>query len=327
MTSAPSNLGITQLPPLAKIARPASAPKTNFTKFGLDYGRLLTDDYVHKKLLTLKYTGKGSSFTVNTKGTLDLKLGADKRETPVTSSEVKITTNIDGRSLETRFDSKGIIRLWGIIGTYNIVKPLFLTAKLKTNNAFNRLSGNICAEYQGAQTNVFTRLDLKDGNVPYLNEKLIFRSNQFQVGYAVKFNLSNNSLARYNFFAAYLERDFNLVAEHVSRNKANPELGKLIVAASLRRGGNDYVVKASYRKYKAEQLRLKLGTVHNLNKNTVLRAKIGNNAKLTLSSRFRYNSNLNIVAGTQINLLNPGTYPTGRTVPIPLGITLEFNHA
>jgi hypothetical protein len=326
MTSAPSTLDITSTMPIAKLAKPLAVPKPNLTKFNLDYGRLLTDDYVHKKLLTLKYTGKGYNFTLNAKGTLDLKLGADKKETPVTSSEVKLTTNIEGRSIETKFDSKGVIRLCGTIGSYNIVRPLFFTAKLKTNNSFNRLSGYLCAEYQGAQSNIWTRLDLKNGNVPLLNEKMIFRINQFQLGYAAKLNLKANTLARYNFFAAYNERDFSVVAEHVSRNQTKPEIGKLIVAATLRRGGNDFVMKTSYRPYKAEQLRLKLGTVYNINRDTVLRAKINNNAKLTLGSRMRYNSNLSIVAGTQINLLNPSTYPTGRTVPVPLGITVEFNH-
>lgn len=326
MTSAPSNLGISQTMPLSKITRPASAPKSNFRSFNLDYGRLLTDDYVHKKLLALKYTGKGYNFTVNAKGTLDLKLGADKKETPVTSSEVKLTTNIEGRSLETKFDSKGVIRLWGAIGSYHIVRPFFFSAKLKTNNAFNKFSGYLCAEYQGDQTNIFTRLDLKNGNVPLINEKMIFRVNQFQVGYAAKLNLQANSLSRYNFFAAYNEKDFGVVAEHVSRNKTKVEIGKLIIAATLRRGGNDYVMKTSYRPHKAEQLRLKLATVYNVNKNAVVRAKVNNNAKLTLGTRWRYNSNLSIVAGTQINLLNPSTYPTGRTVPIPLGVTVEFSH-
>jgi hypothetical protein len=290
----------------------------------LDYQRLLTDDYVQKKFLTVKYSGKGNFFDFSGKGTLDFKLGADKKEQPVTSSEVKLVTNVEGRNLETKFDSRGLIRVWGNFGTYKIGQPMIVTSKVKTNNAFNRFSGRLSLEYKGAQSNIFTSLHLKDGNAPYFSEKMVFNYNQIQTGYAVKLNLLAYTLARYNLYFAYNERDFGIVAEHVSRNKTKIELGKLILAATYRRAGNDYVLKASYRPYKADQFRFKLGTVAKLNKDTTVRAKINNNTKLTLSTKFRYNSNLTLVAGTQVNLLDPSSFATKKTIPIPLGLSVEF---
>jgi len=327
MTSKPSNFDITQTLPISKITRPVGSPRNRFNQFNLDYTKILGDDYVHKKFLTVKYAGKGSYFNVSAKGTLDFKIGADKREQPVTSSEVKVLTNVEGRNVEAKFNNKGEIRLWGNFGTYTIGKPFILTSKIKTNNAFNRFSGNLSLEYQGAGTNVWTNFHLKDGNIPYLSEKMNFRFDRFQLGYAAKFNLLAYTLARYNFFLSYNERDFGVVAEHVSRNKTKLELGKLILAATYRRGGNDYIAKLSYRPHKVEQIRFKVGAVANINRDTVVRAKISNNTKLSLSTKFRYNNNLTLVTGTQINLLDPNSSMTKKTIPVPFGVSVEFSYA
>jgi hypothetical protein len=327
MTSAPSNFTISQTLPVSKITRPVGAPGHKFCQFNLDYARILSDDYVHDKFLTVKYTGKGNLFTVASKGTLNFKLGADKREQPVTSSEVKIVTNIEGRNLETKFNNRGAIRVWGNLGTYSIVKPIIVTSKLKTTNAFKSFSTNLALEYQGKGVNVWTALHLKEGLVPYLDEKMIFRVDRFQFGYAAKLNLTAYTLARYNLFLAYQERDFGVVAEHVSRNKTKIELGKLLLAATYRRAGNDYIAKLSYRPHHNEPYRFKVGGVLNINRETALRFKINNNTKLSLSTKYKYNNNLTVVAGTQVNLLDPASTLTKRTIPVPLGFSLQFNYA
>jgi hypothetical protein len=327
MTSAPSNFTISQTLPVSKITRPVGAPRNRFCGFNLDYSKILSDDYVHDKLLTVKYAGKGNLFTVSGKGTLNFKLGADKREVPVTGSEVKIVTNIEGRNLEAKFNNRGLIRVWGNLGTYSIFRPLIITSKIKTNNAFNSFSTNLGFEYQGKGVNVWTALHLKEGLVPYLDEKMIFRVDKFQVGYATKLNLTAYTLARYNLFLAYTEKDFGVVAEHVSRNKTKIELGKLLLAATYKRAGNDYIAKFSYRPHAPEPYRFKVGAVFNLDKNTAFRFKINNNTKLSLATRYRYNSNLTVVAGTQVNLLDPTSSLTKKTIPVPLGVSLEFNYA
>jgi len=312
--------------PVVLSPRPAGGPKTRFHQFGLEYSRLLSDDYVQKKFLTVKYAGKGTNFIFNGKGTFDFKLGADKREQPVTSSEVKLITNVEGRNFETKFDNRGGIRIWGDFGTYTIGSPLNITAKVKTNSAFNYLSGYLSFGYRARGLDLQTRIDLKNGNIPLLNEKLVFNYDRFQIGVVTKFNLLAHTLARYNLYLSYAERDFSVFAEHTSRNKNKVDLGKLVLGAIYRRAGNDYVFKASYRPWKTEQLRFKVGAVTSLNRDTAVRAKINNNAKLTLSTKFKYNSNLTLVAGTQVNLLEPATFFTNRTVPIPLGLSVEFNY-
>jgi hypothetical protein len=306
--------------------KPVGAPKPKFHQFSLDFSKLLTDDYPHKKFLTVKYAGKGSSFIVNGKGTLDFKVGADKREQPTTSSEVKLITNIDGRNLEARFDNKGLIRLWGNFGTYTIGKPFEITAKIKTKSELNFLSGNLALEYKGGKANVHTRIDLKDGNIPFFNSKSIFTVDRFQFGYVAKLNLLAYTVARYNLFAAYKEKDFSVYAEHFSKSKTKFELGKLILAAVYKRADNNYVVKASYRPSKPEQFRFKLATVYNVNKDTVIRAKINNNTKLSLATKFKYNNNFTLFAGTQINILEPKSFFTNKTIPIPIGLQFDFSY-
>jgi len=319
---------VVQKPPVSILLPPSGGPKTKFHQSGLEFSRLLTDDYVQRKFLTVKYAGKGLRFVFNGKGTLDFKLGADKREVPVTSSEVKLITNIEGRDVEAKFDSKGVIRLWSNFGVYNIGTPLNVTAKLKTNSLFDKASGHVCFEYRGARFNAFTRLDVKNTGVPLLNEKLIFRHRNLELGYVLKLNLFDFSLSRYNLFLTYNERDYSIFAEHFSKTKGKFELGKVILAGIYRYRNNNFVVKAAYRPWKTNhELRVKAGVVSNIDKNTTVRAKIDNSTKLTLSSKFKLNPNFTIVGATQINLLNPGAYLTKRAIPVPLGLSLEFNYA
>ena len=319
---------VAQRKPVAIILPPQGGPKTKFHQAGLEFSRLLTDDYVQKKFLTVKYAGKGLRFVFNGKGTVDFKLGADKREVPVTSSEVKLITNIEGRDVEAKFDSKGVIRLWSNFGVYNIGTPLNITAKLKTNSGFDRASGNVCFEYRGSGLSAFTRLDVKNNGTPLLNEKFIFTQRNLQLGSVLKLNLFDFSLSRYNLWASWSERDYSIYAEHFSKNKGKFELGKVILAGIYRYRNHNFVVKGAYRPWKKDhEVRVKAGVVSNIDKNTTIRAKIDNSTKLTLSTKLKLNSNFTVVGATQINLLNPGNYLTKRAIPVPLGLSLEFNYA
>lgn len=324
MSLSPSNFDITQKLPLSKLTKPVGPPRHRFNQFNLEYSRLLNDDYVHGKFLTLKYAGKGQLFNFSGKGTLDFKAGADKKETPVTSSEVKLLTNVEGRNVEAKFDSKGGIRLWGNFGLYTLWRPVVLTAKLKTTTAFANASGNVCFEHQAARNNVQVRLDVKKDRTPFLNTRLVFNDGKLQFGYAAKINLLNYSLARYNLYLGYRDRGLQLFAEHTSRNKEKVELGKVLCGGIYKYGGNDYVGKVTFRPHKTEKLKFNIGTVVNVNKTTIARAKVNNKARLALSGKLKYNSNLTLVAGTRIDLLNPGTFVTNRTVPIPLGLSVEL---
>jgi hypothetical protein len=303
----------------------AGAPKTQFHQFGLEYGRILSDDYCHKKFLTTKYAGKGNKFIFNGKHTLEFKQNADKSESPSTSTEAKIVTNIEGKNVETKFDSKGLLRVWTNWGEYNLWKPMSIVTKVKTNNTFKKLSGWISSEYKGPHCDASVRLDVKDGLVPYLNQKTILREGKLSGGYATKLNLQNFTLRRYDAFVSYRFKDLDLYLEHVSQNKEKLTPGKLIFGSVFKKGDNAYVARASYRPAKENHLRFVLGTHAKVNDKTELRAKLDSNAKLSLATRFRYSQNLSIVAGTQVSLTNPGSFVTGRLVPIPLGLTVEFS--
>jgi hypothetical protein len=328
MSLSPSNFDITQQLPISKITKPVGPPKHRFNQFSLEYSRLLNDDYVHGKFLTLKYAGKGQSFNFSGKGTLDFKAaGSDKKEVPVTSSEVKLLTNIEGKNVEAKFDNKGGIRLWGNFGLYTLWKPVVITAKLKTKNDFDKASGNVCFEHQAKQSNVQLRLDVKNDRTPYLNSRAVFNDGKYQFGFAAKVNLLSYALARYNLYVGYREKDLHLFVEHTSKSKNKIELGKLTAGGIYKTAKHDYVGKASYRPQKPENpLMFKLGTVVNVNKNNVVRAKVNSKGKLTLSSKFKYNSNLTLVAGTRIDLLNPASYVTKKTVPIPFGLSVELSY-
>jgi hypothetical protein len=316
----------TPVPTIGATTKVVGAPKSQFHQFALEYSRILSDDYCHKKFLTTKYAGKGNRFLFNGKHVLEFKQNADKTESPATSTEVKLVTNIEGKNVEAKFDSKGLLRVWTNWGEYNLWKPMSIVTKIKTNNTFKKLSGSVCSEYKGPHCDASVRLDVKDGLIPFLNQKTILREGKLSGGYATKLNLQNFSFRRYDAFISYRFKDLDLYLEHVSQNKEKLTPGKLIFGSVFKKGNNAYVARASYRPAKENHLRFVLGTHAKVNDKTELRAKLDSNAKLSLATRFRYNSNLSVVAGTQVSLTNPGTFVTGRLIPIPLGLTVEFSY-
>jgi hypothetical protein len=199
---------------------------------------------------------------------------------------------------------------------------------VKTTTAFDKVSGWACAEYKGPRCDASLRLDVKKGFVPYFNQKVLIRHGDLQVGYVAKLNLQNFTLRRYNAFAAYnVTKDLTFFLEHVSRNQEKLAPGRVILATLFRKNKSQYVARASYRPWRDNnQFRFVLGALTKVNNNTDLRAKVDSNAKLALSTKYRVSDNLNVVAGTSINLMNPGSYLTNRLVPIPLGLSIEFSY-
>jgi hypothetical protein len=311
------------------------APKTSLRNFGLDYGRFLSDDYLQKKFLTVKYAGKGNQFIFNGKEVFEWSKD-DKFSN--TSNEVKLVTNTHGKNIEAKFDSKGLIKLWVNLGVHNIGKPVTLFSKLKTNQSFSNFSGSLAAEYQASKVNFTARLELKKNFTPFLSEKIVFTEGKFKLGLATKLNLSALGLRRYNAFAQYSTKDLDLFFEHVSPapsavakdstdHKTNLSLGKLILASVFRWRDTQFIARASYRPHKPDdKLRFVLGHITKVNDKLELRGKVDSHGKAAFAGRQKFTNNCSFVASTQINLKEPAKYFTGKTVPIPLGLGLEFSY-
>jgi len=312
------------------------APKTTLRGWGLDYGRFLADDYLQKKFLTVKYTGKGSTFNFNGKEVFEF--GKDDKFAN-TSNEAKLITNAHGKNWETKFDSKGLIRVWTNWGQHNLGKPVTLVTKVKTNSSFSRWSGSLSAEFQASKTNLTARLDVKQNGTPYLSEKIVFADGKFRLGLFTKLNLSVFGLRRYNAFAQWSTKDLDLWLEHVSAAPAavsgtsggadikGLSLGKLILASVFRWKDTQFIARASYRPHKPDdKLRLVLGHITKVNDKLEVRGKADSHGKATFAGRYKCNGNFSFVASTQVNLKDPSKFLTGKTVPIPLGLGLEFTY-
>jgi len=319
-------MATTTLPVNPPVIKVLGAPRSKFNDFSLDYGKILSDDYVHNKFLTLKYAGKGTRFNFAGKETLEFK-EKDGKEVRAIGSEVKLVTNINGVNVETKFDSKGLVRVWSHWGRWNLGKPVDVSTKLKTDTNFAAPSGWVNVDYTTGRLSTSVRLHLKKDRTPYLAHKIQYTQGDIACGYVVKNNLNNFGLRRYNLFGSYVHKDIGLHLEHVNQSTDSFALGHIIFGILYRFRGNPIVVKTTYRPDNKEKpFDLVAGTHYRLNKNTELRTKVDSSGVLALASKFKVHENLNVVASTEMNLHNPGAYwNPKKTTRIPLGLSLEFS--
>lgn len=66
---------------------------------------------------------------------------------PDNREEVKGVLNIGGKTIDVRFNGKGLLRLWANLGQYNLGKKINFYSKFKKNINYYGISGNIHAEY------------------------------------------------------------------------------------------------------------------------------------------------------------------------------------
>jgi hypothetical protein len=283
--------------------------------------------------LVVKYTGKGQTFQVATKGTLTYAQNDKKEDVLKSSSEVKVITNVEGKNVETKFDSKGI-RSWIELGTYDIWRPFNFTAKVKTNSTFDFATGWVAAEYKGKHCDAHLRTELKRGNAPHFNAKVVLTEGDWKFGVVGKVGLNGFTLRRHNFFGHYHHKDFDLYVEHVDakstpavkEGEAKPlfNLATFVAAAVYRLNKHTLVAKGSY-EVASKNWDLTLGGITSVNDKTDLRAKVNKAADLTLATRYRHNSNVSFVLSGALNLKDP-KFPTGRAVPVPGGLTVELTY-
>jgi len=319
-------MATTSLPVSTPIVKVIGSPRSKFNDFSLDYSKILSDDYVHNKFLTLKYAGKGTRFNFAGKETLEFK-EKDGKEVKAVGSEVKVVTNVNGINVETKFDSKGLVRVWTHWGRWNLGKPVDVSTKLKTDTNFSAPSGWVNVDYTTGRLSTSVRLHLKKDRTPYLAHKIQYIQGDFAGGYVAKNNLNNFGLRRYNLFGSYVHKDIGLHLEHVNTSLDAFSLGHVVFGVLYRFRGNPIVVKTTYRPEKKDHLfKVVAGTHYKVNKNTDLRVKVNSAGKLALSSKFKVHDNLSIVAATGLNLHTPGEYwNPKKTTRIPVGLSFEFS--
>jgi len=97
----------------------------------------------------------------------------------------------------------------------------------------------------------------KDGNF-YVNEKLHAHKDHVHFWLAAKFNLNELILRRYNALVAYKQKDYDIFAQHESRDPKEStklELGKLHLGAFYRHGKYQAGLKGSFLHWEEDNLK------------------------------------------------------------------------
>jgi len=304
-------------------------PSNKFSDTDLDYSRIFEDDYVHKNHLTLNYAGKGLNFAVKSKATVDLKGASLNKVDPKTSFSTKIITQVADSALEAKFDNKGTVRLWTDLGTYDVGVPLTVTAKVKTNNTFDRLSWAAQLHSRHGDVLTWNRLHVKGTGHLFWNAKAQYVRGDILAGVITKLSTATLLLSKISAFGAYqVNANSTVFAEFNTKTngiKADPTSQVLTVASTVRARNNNYGVKLAYNLLnKVDPISVEVGTVAKINSETTVRAKIDNKTTLALSTKYVHNSNLTIQVGTAVTLNEPASFTTNKVVPVPLGVRLNF---
>jgi len=308
----------------------SGAPKSKFNSFSHEYDNLLTDDYF-KQVFSVKYTGKGKTFQLGAKETFNYELPKDSpkdaKEVQVFDREVKIITNVEGKNIETKF-GKGEIRTWADLGVFNVGKDINVTTKVKTNDTFTEWNGWVGGEYKGAHCNANVRVELKKGNKPYLNTKVVMTEKDVRVGVLAKVGLNGFDIRRHDFFVNYSGvKDLNLWLGHYTlKGDATKDIGTIVGAAVYKLNEHQIVFQGQWKK-PTKAFGANFGLKYSVNKDTTVKAKIDQAGVLDIVAKKKHCDNLTILAGTKVNVTSPAdAYKTSRAYPIPLFAGLEFTY-
>jgi len=328
-----SSVSVVSTPTVVHVV--SGAPKANFRSFNHEYEQLLNDDYLNKTL-TVKYTGKGTNFQVAAKESFTYKTltieAKDKEpekkvDTTVFDKEVKIITNIQGRNVETKFTPK-LIRTWADLGVFNVGQDVNVTAKVKASNAFDQFNGWVNGEYKGKHCNANVRLELKKNNKPYLNTKVIMTEKDVRVGFIAKVGLNGFDIKRHNLFASYkINKDLDAYLGHYTLDgDVSKDIGTIVGAAVYQINKHSVVFQGQWQK-STKALGATFGVSSKIDDKTSVRAKVNHKGLFSLLAKRVHCKNLSILAGTELNVLNPGdSYKATRNLPVPLMLSLEFTY-
>jgi len=136
--------------------------------------------------------------------------------------------------------------------------------------------------------------------------------------------LENFNFLRYNAFASYHIKNFDFYGEHVSMEKDNMNLGKLIFATVFNHNNFKGVFRASYRPWKENKYRFVLGGQAQVNKDLSVRAKVDSNTKVAVAAKYSVNKNVSLTAGVGGQINQPKSFTSGSFVPVPLGVQIDF---
>jgi len=317
-------------------------PKEFFRQFlNLHHNRVLNEDFPHEKLLTVKYKGVANNFIVNAKGSLTFKEVAVKGSEPqkteekaATAGEVTLNTYFQGKSFATRFNSKGIMRLWTNWGNYHVGQPLEFITVLKADTAFQRVKAYVTAGYHGPNVDATTRLQVRhENNQPRFSvaEKVTVNQGSFWAGVYGDLDLATANITQYNALVGYnVNKNLHLYAEHltVPPKKGDAHLYRLgkLALTGVYKDANYWGLGQVVYDLTKEAATFEGGVVYTVDSNTSLRAKVSHNADLTIGARYKLNKNVSLNVGTFATLKTPEKIVNkNRTVPIPFGVQVEFS--
>jgi len=206
---------------------------------------------------------------------------------------------------------------------------LNLFSKFKTDTQINFWSAWVQGVLTEKDWQLTSRVEKKKNNHFNLNEKFYFHKDKIHFWAAAKVDLNAQALVRYNALFAYKEKDFDVLLQHESLNKAKIDLGKLHLSGYYRHGKYQAGLKTSFLHTETgleNQLDVTLGGIAKVDDKNVAKAKIDKDANLSLSWKHTCTKHITATVSTGINLKDTGSFVKDTIIPVPVGFQFEFTY-
>lgn len=311
------------------MGEPASLANSQFCSLGsYNYNKVLSDDYCHKKLETVKVKGsttKNASF--NLKTTVLLKKTESGSKLALTD-EYKFGFPYERLYLQTRVKRNGDLKLHLDGGEIEVLKTkVNLFTNLKTNLSFGCYNWRVGFNYFGERCESNLRIETNSKQDYDFANRTILKNGNWRYGLVSIFHLDGTALKKYDSFVEYRKKDYELHLSHLSPAVTNQgmHLGKLTLGGLYRLNPSTNVALQVKKNCAFPKLRAVLGVQKAFESGLVVRGKCDTKGKISTVGKYKVNPKLTLSFGSQFNLEKGSKFiDFSQTLPFPLGFGVDI---
>lgn len=306
-------------------AEPPSLANSQFCSLGsFNYNKILSDDYCHKKLETIKFKAASQEGT-----TFNLKFNKQFKKDSTKlflTDEYKFGFPYQRYYLQTRVKRTGDVKIHLDGGNIELAKKKFnLFSNVKTTLIFAHYTARFGFNHFGERCESNWRIETNDkGNHDFAN-RTVLNHGKWRYGIVSILGLNDHVIKKYDSFVEYRNKDFELHLSHLSpKVHEGLSLGKVVFGALYRLNDKTNLALQVRRNFSFPDLKAVFGIQKNFEKGTV-RAKCDHKLKISTVGKYKVNSRLTLSGGAQFDLSKGSKFiDFSKKLPLPLGIGIDI---
>lgn len=289
-------------------------------------GTVLDDEYNTKKLFTLKTKHAldiGHPLSVQSKLILDHdgKAGGQLVKIDPTSW-IRLITSYDRLTFEARlWENK--VKVAFDAGYLDKPKHWNLFGHFRSNYHFSNFRAGLGLAWFDNNGYFASKLRVCNKKEAVFEGKALLNFGKWRLLDSTSVTLGSWKFHRNNTVLGYLDKDFDVFVQHDGKSDVL-KLGKLLGSLVYRYNANNQF--AAQLAYENDKATFQLGGLFNVNKNSVIRAKIDDKLNFSTAGKFKVRKNVSLALSTSLALSQGAkAIDLSKTIPLPLGITVDLS--